>query len=248
MILTVVIIVVIIIIIYLICFVKKTDLHQYRPIYNYAHIKDKLKTGDIVVFSCKKYNTLFCRLEYYFRTNFIGTEFGHSGIVLKLKDELYFVECTDKKYLCDKYAYKLNNFGKGGIRIVNFEKIIRQYQKDYNATFAVKFISKEIPFRTIFKVLDDYKKIKFSKKSIAVLMFIIDMCISHQIARKFFVDWYINKMICSQFVCDILNKCNVLACYPPYLFWPPMIMDGTLDRISIVKYSEPYKFIITDEL
>ena len=232
----------------MVLFVKKKDYYQYDPINDYADIRDNFKTGDIVVFSCKKHDDLYCKIEYYLRTNFVGTEFGHSGIILRIKNKIYLVECTNKMHVGDEYAHRLNNLGKGGIRIINFDKLIRHYQKEYSATFAVKFISQEIPNKTILKAIADYKNVTFPKKSLVVFMAMIDMCISHQLARELFRNHDSNKMICCEFVHHILHKCGVLAPYPSYLFWPPQIMEGTLDKLALIKYSRPYKFEIKGDL
>ena len=238
-----IIIIIIVIIIYLIIFVKKKDPYQYHPIYDYLYFKNKFKTGDVIGFSCNKHDNMCCTIEYYLRTNFIGTEFGHSGIILKL-NKVYLLECSNKKHVGDEYAHNLNKLGKGGIRIIDFEKLLMQYQRENNATFVVKFISEEIPNRTILQVLDNYKKFTFPRKSIVVLMAMTDLCISHELAKHLFANWNKNQMICSEFVYDILHKSGVLSYYPSYLFWPQLILDGTLDKLSSNKYSQPYKFTI----
>ena len=243
--LKIIIIIILIAIVYGLLFIKKQDRYKNDPIYKYAGIRDHLKTGDIILFSCKKYESVFNQFEYYFRTNFIGSEYGHAGIILRNQDKIYVVECTNNNHTGNEYAKYLNNEGRGGVRIVNFDKLIKHYHTNNNALFGVKFISKEISNAELLKTLKHYKKYTFRNKTLVYLMALMDVCVSHKLSKRLFTTHYSdNKMICTEFVHHILHKCNVLSEYPSNLFWPHHITDETLDSLAIIKYSEPIKFVL----
>lgn len=91
MILRIIIFVIIILVVslLLIYFVNKKPIIN-TQIENYSDIKDKFKTGDIILFSCRKHNTFIDEIKYFSRTKLIGSEFGHVGLILR-----------DKKIVCN---------------------------------------------------------------------------------------------------------------------------------------------------
>lgn len=231
------------IILYFIFFIKKDNRYEYYPMNKYKNIKHKFKTGDIILFSCKMHSSFLNNLEYYMRTNFIGSEYGHVGIILKMNNDIYLVECTDYDHIADNYAYRMNSYGKGGVRIINFEKILKYYYNETHGNFAVKFISKEIPNKVFFSKLKDYKNIIFRNKQNVYCPAIFDIVVSHELSEKIF-DEEDGEMLCSEFVYHFLHKCKILSKYPSNLFWPHLFTDGTFDELASVPYSEPCKFVI----
>lgn len=236
-----VILVIIIILLYLIVFVRKTDKYVHYPVNDYSKIRDKFKTGDIILFSCKKHNSIFEELKYYVRTNFIGSEYGHVGMILKGKKNNYLIECIDRDAL-DQEGHYFSDPQKGGIRIVNFDKLIKRYHKQYDSVFAVKFISKKIPNKIIFDQLKNYRNVPFQDRGILYIMAFIDMCVSHKLGELIFGRFENGKMICSEFIHRVLYKSGVLKDYPSKLFWPNLITSELFDDLTLVSYSEPYKF------
>ena len=236
---------IILLIIYLIFFVKKSNRYEHLPMNNYNKIKHKFKTGDIILFSCKIHSSFINNLEYYIRTNFIGSEYGHVGIILKINNGIYLVECTGHDHIADNYAYRMNDYGKGGVRIIDFEVILKYYHNETHGNFAVKFISKEIPNKIFLSKLKDYKHIIFRDKENVYYRAILDVAVSHDLSEKIFEEEEAVEMVCSEFVHHFLHKCNILDKYVSNLFWPHLFTDGTFDELALVSYSEPYKFIIS---
>ena len=121
---------IIILIIILVCIIIFVGPKQHQLVF-YDKIKDKFKTGDILLFSCKKHSSTLKHIEYYMRTNLLGSIFGHVGIVLREKDNLYMVECTDIGHIGEKHAHYLNDQKKGGVRIIKLEYLLKKYSKRY---------------------------------------------------------------------------------------------------------------------
>lgn len=240
-------IIIILFIIYILIFVKKSDKYQHDPYYHYPDIRKMLKTGDIILFSCKKTKSFYKTLEYYFRTELLGSEYGHVGIIVKNNDKIFVVECVAPNVCADQYAYHLNNFGKGGVRIVELDILLEEYYRDNEAIFAIKFINKEIPYLTIMEKLKKYSNCIFDEKYKLFILGFIDICISHSLCQKIFRKNG-DKIMCSEFVHSILKDCGILRQYPSKLFWPHLVTrDEVFDLLQNVSYSRPYKFIFEKE-
>lgn len=238
-----IIIIIVVILLYLLIFVKKNDIYQDDPIYDYKDVRNKFKSGDIILFSCKKNDSLYNSIEYYFRTKFIGSEYGHVGIIIKNNNQFYVIECIPYNYCADEYAHYLNNEKKGGIRIIELDKLLNVYSNSYAALFAVKFISEEIPKYILFEKLFKYSDKIFDDKNKLMILGIIDVCISNTIAQLLSSYWDKNKMMCSEFVHNFLYNCGTLKEYPSKIFWPHLLTDDNLfSSLEIVTYSKPYKF------
>ena len=237
-------IILIIILAYILLFVKRDNLYINDQIYySYLDIRDKLRSGDILLFSCRRTQSLYKKLEYYFRTSFIGSEYGHVGLVLKNGDKLYLVECCLGDNCAEEDARFLNNYKKGGVRIISLDKLIEEYSRETDATFAIKFISKEIPWTTVTQVLKVYKNITFQNKSWLYFLGTLDVAVSHPLTVHLSNLADKNKMMCSEFVHDFLYRCGVLDEYPSRIFWPHLFTDDIFHDLEIVKYSRPYKFM-----
>ncbi|MEM3062074.1 MAG: hypothetical protein QW303_00820 [Nitrososphaerota archaeon] len=238
--------VLLVIILYIIFFVRKNDPSIYEPIYDYNDLRDKFRTGDIIFFSCQKSDSLYNMIEYYFRTNFVGSQFGHVGLVVRdERNELYVLECTKHHHCADRHANWLNERGLGGIRIINMDILIRKYHRRNNAIFGVRFISREIPVTLVRNVLNRYRDVTFESKSWLYLLGIIDICFSHRIAENLLVLANKKKMMCSEFVHHFLHQCGVLGYYPSKLFWPHLFNDNRMmEELEIVKYSKLFKFTL----
>lgn len=241
---TIILIILIIFILYIILFVRKADVYRNDPLYHYQDIKKNMKTGDIILFSCKKNKSIYQKVGYYVRTELIGCEYGHVGIIVKKDDKLYVLECVSDDHCADIYAKYLNDCGDGGIRLINLEILLQHYYDDYDGLYAIKFISKEIPYEKIVKELKNYKDTKFQDKKKIFMLGLIDICISHNLSKKLLSTDKNNKILCcSGFVHHFLNRCGVLKDYPSELFWPHLfVYDDVFKPLEIVKYSKPYRF------
>ena len=215
-------------------------------IYNYSNIRNKLKTGDLILFTCKKHGSLFANLMYLSRTTLLGSDYGHAGIVIKDKrnNHLYIAECCGHDQCGNKYANYLNKDQKGGIRIIDLDILLKEYHNEYNGSYAVKFISNEIPNSIIISALKKYKNVRFQERHILCMLAAMDIFISHPVAAALSNICDKNKMICTEFVHDLLHECNVLDKYPSKLFWPHLITNHVFKKLEKIKYSRPFKFSI----
>ena len=213
-------------------------------LYKYTELRDKLKTGDVLLFSCKKHDNLFGRLQYYIRTNLLGSEFGHVGIVIRDNDQIYLVECTDVCHTADNYAYRFNSYGKGGVRIIELDYLLDRYHKKYGGIFGVRFISKAIPNNTIFRKIIKHKNKIFENKIKLFLVAFIDNCLWHSLASNLSDIFYDqNRIICSQFAHELLYNCDVVGPYNSNLFWPHLFDDNQIfDYIQKISYTPIHKF------
>lgn len=240
------IIIIIIIIILSIIYLEINQIsYDNTSFYNYWDIKDKLKTGDIILFSCRSHENFINKFMYYCRTKLIGSEYGHVGLIFRDNNKLYLVECVGENHLGDQYSYHINNYGKGGVRIVDLETLLKEYSKAHAGYFAVKFISNGIPNYLFMDKIWEHRDKIFEDKKYLVLLAIIDIYISHQlasnIAQKFSKK---NRLMCSEFVHTMLYQCNALKKYPSKIFWPSLFTNEIFEKIQNIRYSAPYKFVI----
>ena len=237
------IIIIVILVIFLIYILIMND-NDDRKIHKYSHLKSKLKTGDVLLFSCKKHSTLLNKMKYYIRTNLLGSEFGHVGIVIRDKNKLYLIECTDVIHTGNRMAKRLNDYEKGGIRIVDLDYLLKRYHEKYGGIFGVRFISKEISNDIILNKLNQFKEKIFENRAKLILLGFVDICISHHIASYLcnFLSNY-QKIMCSQFAHQLLYQCNAVNEYKSELFWPHLFDDNKVfDKIQKIPYSNLYKF------
>ncbi|MEM0354091.1 MAG: hypothetical protein QXW79_00780 [Thermoplasmata archaeon] len=242
----IIIFVLIVVILYIILFVRKNDPSIYDPIYNYFELRSKFKTGDIIFFSCRRGGSLYNMIEYYFRTTFIGSQFGHVGLVIRNeRNELYVLECTKHYHCANNHVIRLNERGMGGVRMIDMDILIREYHRRNNALFAVRFISREIPLTLVKSVLNKYRDVTFESKYWLYLLGIIDICFSHRLAKFLLLLTEKKKMMCSEFVHNFLYQCGVLGYYPSKLFWPHLFNDDRIMKeLENVKYSKIFKFTL----
>lgn len=215
-------------------------------VYKYQNIKKYLKTGDIILFSCNKHNNKFDGITYYCRTMLLGSEYGHGGIVIRDGDKLFVLECTDIGHICEKDAVYLNNYNRGGIRIIDMDILLKEYHNMYQGHYGVRFITEEIPNTDLIKYLSDYKNVIFENKKILFLLALSDIFISHDTARYLTKFSSKDRMMCTEFVHSILYKCGVFKYYPSKLFWPHIINDEQFKQLEKIKYSNIFKFVYNE--
>ena len=228
-----------------------------KTTYKYSNLREKFKTGDIILFSYIKHDNLFKKLTYQCRTTFLGFEYGHAGLVMKHDGNLYVVECTDTEHVDnDKCIYlnnksendkcvHLNNKKRGGIRIFEMDTLLDKYYRENEGHFGVKFISQEIPSNIILSSLKKYENITFENKISVLCIALIDIFVSHQFAETI-LEYHNNtdRMMCTEFLHRILNEANILKPYPSKLFWPHKINDVDFEKIEKIKFSKIHRFII----
>lgn len=245
----VIIIIIVIIILLLVLFNSpKMNTVQEKKLHKFSQLESQFKTGDIILFSCKKYKNLLNKFTYYCRTTLLGSEYGHAGLVLKYKGKLYIVECTDWDHLGYEDTLHLNNKRKGGIRIIEMEKLLRKYYQENSGYFGVKFISQEISPEIFIDNLEKYRDVVFEKKYMLVYLAFIDIFVSHQLAETL-INVYSDKekMMCTEFVHRMLNENGALDAYTSKIFWPQKINDNDFKNLELVKFSETYRFVVDEQ-
>lgn len=224
----------------------------------FTDIRPKLKTGDIMLFSSKKINGNFLdELSYKSRTTFLDTEYGHVGLVVKnpVTGQLYMLECTDHMHTADDKAVHLNNYKRGGIRIIDLDTLLKRYQSENAGIFAVKFIKHEIPYHLIMDNLHEYCNVIFDQKWKLVVLAVTELMVSHNLAVKLSgrptgilaksnLNSKYRRMMCSEFVHEILYRCRVAKPYQSKLVWPHVYTLSTFRDMVNVKFSKQYKFSI----
>lgn len=228
-------------------FSEPGSLDKNEVIYQYQDIKLKLKTGDIILFSCKKHQSFTSEIKYFCRTTLLGSEYGHVGIILKSNNKLYVVECTSNPHTGRQYAYHLNNYNQGGVRIIDLEILLKEYYRDNTGEYAVKFIEKEIPNSHIFNNINKFKNMIFEHRLLLLFLGFIDTCISHNLA--IYLSNILpenNTLMCSEFMHRLLCDCGILEEYPSKLFWPHTVNNKIFEDLEIIKYSKPYKFTLDE--
>lgn len=219
--------------------IKKSD------IYDYNDIKKHLKTGDIILFSIKSHKNLIENFKYFTRTKLVGSEYGHVGLIVRINDKIYVLECTDSGHTGDEFALHQNN-GIGGIRMIDFDILSKEYIKKGATHYGIKFISQEIPLDVIKNNLKKYQNKTFENKAILTFLAIIDEGLSHEFATELSKNMCNkDKIMCSDFVHDILNESGVLKDYPSKIFWPQLFERPIFNNLQKIKYTDKvYKFII----
>ncbi|QGR53978.1 hypothetical protein [Moumouvirus maliensis] len=220
---------------------KKTSSDELE--YNYTDIRKYLKTGDIILFSCKKHENILDELQYFSRTTLLGSEYGHVGLIMRENDKIYVVECTDNNHTGDNYAWRKNNYKKGGLRIINLDVLLKEYYKSHLGAYGIRFISEPIPNDIFLDKIKKYYDMPFESKFTLFALAFVDICISHDISSELsniLADK--NKLMCSEFTHDILYRCGILKPYPSKIFWPYLIDNELFDSLHDSKYSKLYKF------
>lgn len=224
--------------------IKVKKVRNSYKLYDPEHIRSKLKTGDIILFACRKYSNMFNKIAYTARTSFLGANYGHLGLIYREGDDIYVVESTNKGHAGKSKAFQLNKKDKKGVRIINYDTLMNIYSKKYKGMFSVRFIDKPISNKKFMKTLDKYTNITFPSVYKLVIVLFIELFISKNLAKivsdKLIDD---NSMTCGNFVYSMLRDCGVLSEYPEKLFWPYKISTDSFKDIQKVNYSKLYRFV-----
>lgn len=220
-----------------------TPKYKESVMYKYDDIKQRLKTGDILLFSCNNNISTIWKMVYKFRENLVGSKFGHAGLIIKCRNgKLYVLECCNYDHCAAELSHHFNNYNKGGARMVELDTLLKVYNSEYGGSFGVKFISKAIPNSLIAKHLKKYKKTIFQNLGVVIITALLDILVSNKLALKFVQNYDPNKMTCTEFMYNILRDCNILKDYPAKTFWPHTIVNGTINEIENINYSNIYEF------
>ena len=217
--------------------------YKNRAIVPFSQIRDRAKTGDIVLFHKTTRNGLLdiLELDVLSPLAFGETEFRHCGIIIRKDAGLLVMECADELHSGHEEATYLT---KGtGIRLVPIEKLLAAYTRDNgDPHFGIKFISREIPSQKLQTSIEEYGSVNYLKLHKLLYVLLSRALLPQKLYRKI-TDSFNNEMMCSEFVHSFLNKCGVLKHYPSKLFMPYHIEDaGVFQKLEIVKYSEILRF------
>ena len=219
--------------------IKFSD-NDIEPFYDYNDIKPRLKTGDIIFFTYRKFDSVINNVCYKIRTNTLNTIYGHVGIIYRNNNKIYIVESCNSDQCGYSYAKSLNNKKKGGIRIIDMDLYLNDYSEIYHGMFAVKFISKEIPSDIFLKSLHKYKDAIFpSSKDFSRIFLIaaIDLFVSNNMALSMTNNLKNDTIICTEAVYQLLNDCGVLKKYSRKMIWPNFFTHNKFNSMLTNGYS-----------
>lgn len=216
------------------------------PKYKLDDVIDTLKTGDIVLFSSKNNGDALQSSIYFARTKLVGSEYGHVGIILREKDDVYLVECCNPNQVGHESSYHLNNKLLGGVRIIRLQTILKQYYDMYGGFFAIKPIKTAIPNKVMRSALQKYQDSIFEDIGFVYCIAMIDNLISKDVAKKVISKYRSelfehNRMTCGEFVCKLLIDCEVVRQCRSKLIWPHVYTGKRFDKLSNGSYDVHYK-------
>ena len=214
-----------------------------RPMVPFEHIRERARTGDIILFHKTTRNGVLESLEIDVLSPlvFSETEFRHCGIIVRNDGELHVMECADRFHSGHDDATYLTE--GTGIRLVPIERLLSAYNRDNGEPhFGIKHITQEIPSGRVQATLQEYGSVDYLKihKILYVLLshMILPKRLHERISRSLK-----HEMMCSEFVHSFLFKCGVLKESPSKLFMPYYIENSELFKsLEIVKYSDIVRF------
>jgi hypothetical protein len=213
------------------------------PALSFDEIKDRLKTGDIILFHKTTRSSLLDAIELDFVSPlfFQANEFRHSGVILRDGDDIQVLECAEESH--SGYSAASYPTGGNGIRIVPLEPLLEAYTQDNGLPhYGVRLISREIPHARIIEVLNQYGPVNYLKMQRSIPLFLTKFLVPDSIRRRL-LHAYRHEMMCSEFVHSVLNRCGALADYPSKLLAPYSIEDDRFfRRLEIVPFSEIIRF------
>jgi hypothetical protein len=217
--------------------------YKKHPIVPYAEVRNRLRTGDIILFHKTSRSGFIDTLELDFVSPvfFRDNEFRHSGIVVRTGSDVHVLECAEERH--SGYSHAEYPTGGKGIRLVPLEPLLDAYTRDNgDPHYGLRFIANEIPQQRIFEVLKGYGPISYLPMQRSLPLFLTRYVLPQRI-RKPLLDAYRSQMMCSEFVHTMLHRCGALGDYPSKLFAPYLIEDDVFfRRLSIVPFSDIVRF------
>jgi hypothetical protein len=210
---------------------------------DFGEIRDRARTGDIVLFHKTKRTGFVDSLELDVISPLIfgRNEFRHCGIVMRDGDDISVLECADEKhsgYTSAKYVT-----GGNGLRVVEIEALMREYTRDNgDPHFGILHIEREIPLPLFREVLASYENVGYMKTHRTALVLFANAFLptpwSRSVASRFAGD-----MMCSEFLHHFLHRCGVLEPYHSKTFVTYAIENRVVFRaLQRVRYSEIVRF------
>lgn len=217
--------------------------YKRHPAVSFADVRDRLKTGDIILFHKTARSGFIDSLELDFVSPvfFRANEFRHSGIIVRHDDEVKVLECAEERH--SGYSEASYPTGGTGIRFVPLESLLDAYTRDNGQPhYGVRFIDAEIPADVVFDALSEYGPVGYLKMQRSIPLFLTKFILPGRIRARV-LDAFRHEMMCSEFVHSILNRCGALADYPSKLVAPYSIEDdGFFRRLARVPFSDIVRF------
>jgi hypothetical protein len=154
--------------------------------YKYEDIEDKLNTGDIILFSC---NTIISKCI----KSFSQSIFTHCGIVIKLYNKLFLLECD----IDDEYDYITSSYKKG-VRLVSLKKKINDFANDI---FAFRKLTGNKINKN--KLINIIKKTYYYKFEFNILCLLLNYYGINFLKKD-------NTMMCSEYISYIYYKTGII--------------------------------------
>lgn len=233
------IILILLVIVMMYMFIFSNHKYTHYPISTFNDIKHKFKTGDIIIFSCPEHNNDFIHAAgNYIYKRVYRSIFIHVGMIIKLGNILYFIELCGPSHAGKDYAIYLNESNNEGVRIIKLDDCIREYYEKYGGLFAVKYLDKPLNPNIVLSLLDQYKDYTFRTSSEITRLSLCSLIYPQENIK-----YDPKKMICTEFIHSILNKCGVFKNYPSHLFFPQHFSDSKYCYLQNIKYSDVHLFI-----
>lgn len=217
--------------------------YKHHPMVALDEIRDRLQTGDIILFHKTARTGLFDTLELDFVAPlfFERNEFRHSGIVVRRADGLFVIECTEEFHSGHVHARYIT--GGKGIREVSLELLLEEYARDNgDPHFGVRLIGREISADALIEIVQEIGPVSYLKASRSVPIYLSKYLLPRPAVQRI-IDRYANQMMCSEFVHYVLARCGALRDYQSKLFAPYIIENHSLfARYDIGGYSDIVRF------
>ena len=217
--------------------------YKRHPTVSFAEVRDRMKTGDIILFHKTARSGIIDSLELDFVSPlfFRANEFRHSGIIVRHDDEVKVLECAEETH--SGYSAASYPTGGTGIRTVPLESLLDAYTRDNGRPhYGVRFIDSAIPVETVYHALRGYGPVAYLKMQRSIPLFLTQFVLPARIRGRV-LEAFRHEMMCSEFVHSILNRCGVLADYPSKLIAPYSIEDdGFFRRLARVPFSDIVRF------
>ncbi|CAI2358496.1 Hypothetical protein MVR_LOCUS202 [uncultured virus] len=226
-ILIVLVLVVVLAVVYWVDSIRSSVRSYYKlPILKYKDMRHKLQTGDVVLFSRKRFDNDLDKLGYLTINYVTECEYIHVGMVyLDSESKIpYLIEFTypqpfDKiKFGCHKSSY----YDDGGIRIVGLDDALSYYSSVYGAVYEFIHIDQGIDNAVVLKEMNKYRDcVGESKMSLAALYLTRRLWSYDKAVGLIAHVCKDERLTCSEFVYRMLCDCGVVdGTYCRKLYWP----------------------------
>jgi hypothetical protein len=230
--------------------IKRRRLRYKRhEIVSFEEARRAAKTGDIILFHKTNRGGVLDVLELDFLSPLVfgQTEFRHAGIIFEENGELYVIECADRRHSGYESATYLT--AGNGIRKVPLETLLAAYNRDNgDPHFGFRHVSSAIAPDTIRSVIASYGSIDYLPMTVTVrLLFAHWLLPRSRFERR--AAAHSHRMMCTEFVHDLLHRSGALRTYPSKVFMPYYIEDARrFSALEAVPFSPIVRFRYAGEV